>query len=111
MNLLAEPTLCILSRAHATFEQNSNTNFKSQNSGTNFKSQNSSTTFKSQNSGTNFKSQNSSTNQLISPEVKLIQPLNPNHLRSTFPPSYSHIPIPIGIKDCLFKNSTPPRSS
>ena len=84
---LPEPTFCILSRTHTTLEQNSGT--------------------KSQNSSTNFKSQNFGTNQLISSQMKLIQPLNPKHLRSTFPPTYSHTPIPIGINDHLLKDPQP----
>ena len=36
--------------------------------------------------------------------MKLIQPLNPKNLELTFPPNYFHFPIPIGIRDHLFRN-------
>ena len=38
--------------------------------------------------------------------ISAIQPLNPKNLESSFPPNYSRFPIPIGIRDSLFKDPT-----
>ena len=50
------------------------------------------------------KSQNSGPNQLISSQMKLIQPLNSKFFSSSFSPNYSGTPIPIGIDDHLFRD-------
>ena len=72
---------CILFRTRTTLEQNSQI----------------------QNSSTNFESRNSGTRQLISSQMKLIQPLSSKNLISTFSPSYSGTPLPIGINDHSIK--------
>ena len=39
------------------------------------------------------------------------QPLSPKKLESSFPTNYSRFPVPIGINDRLFRNSTTSCSS